>query len=204
MGIFSKLFGKSSDMTVIGGMEDYMMLVRVYFQSSMAGSLGLSNLAMFPDLRMFKTKLRIPTQNNKLGPGEKSACKKMLMSVYGTPADFFNEIDQSLKRRCRKVQDVQTYMYQFQGLSQDLMMLTTNLMKFKLRMPSIFKKSIFYMTEKTVKDIFHKNDWKDPGVVKSVLRVREIASRLEFSEQWITEYIYEIVMLAKKEKKKTS
>lgn len=179
-----------------------MMLVRVYFQASMANNLGLSNLAMFPDLRMFKTKLRVPTQNNKLGPGEKSHCKKMLMATYDTPADFFTEIDASLKKRCRKVQDVQTYMYQFQALSQDLMMLTTNLMKFKLRMPSIFKKSLYYMTEKTVKDIFHKNDYKDPGVIKAVMTVRQLDEKLGFSEKWITDYIYQIVMLAKKEKRK--
>ncbi|MBP3725599.1 MAG: hypothetical protein J6I60_00080 [Bacteroidaceae bacterium] len=201
MSFLSNLFRRKSAPVTIGGMEDYMMLVRVYFQASMAGSLGLSNMAMFPDLRMFKTKLRVPTQNNKLGPGEKAHCKKMLMATYDTPADFFAEIDGSLKKRCRKVQDVQTYMYQFQALSQDLMMLTTNLMKFKLRMPSIFKKSLYYMTEKTVKDIFHKNDYKDPGVVKAVMTVRQLDEKLGFSEKWITDYIYQIVMLAKKEKK---
>lgn len=179
-----------------------MMLVRVYFQASMAANLGLSNLAMFPDLRMFKTKLRVPTQNNKLGVGEKTHCKKILKDLYGTQNDFFTEIDSSLKKRCRKVQDVQTYMYQFQALSQDLMMLTTNLMKFKLRMPSIFKKSIYYMTEKTVGDIFHKMDYKDAGVVKAVMRVRQIDERLGFSEKWITGYIYQVVMLAKKQKRK--
>ena len=39
-------------------------------------------------------------------------------------------------------------------------------MKFKLRVPGIFKKVIYTMTEKTVNDIFDKNDFTDPGVIK--------------------------------------
>ena len=78
MGILSKLFGKKSEEKKAGGMEDYMMLVRVYFQSAIASELGINNLSMFPDLRTFKTTLRVPTVNNKLGVGEKSQCRKML------------------------------------------------------------------------------------------------------------------------------
>lgn len=51
---------------------------------------------------------------------------------------------------------MQPYLFQFQGFTQDLMMLVGNLMKFKLRMPGIFKKVIYTMTEKTVNDIFTK------------------------------------------------
>ena len=155
MGFFSKLFGKKdAEEHKVGGMEDYMTLVRVYFQSSMAANLGISNLAMLPDLRTFKQTLHVPTQNNKLGVGEKTACKKMMKDLYKTDDDFFKEIDNSIKKNCRKIQDVQTYMYQFQGFSQDLMMLTGNLMKFKLRTPGFMKKAIYAMTEKTVNDIF--------------------------------------------------
>ena len=39
MGIFSKLFGKKNDEGMrIGGMEDYMTLIRVYFQAAIAGN----------------------------------------------------------------------------------------------------------------------------------------------------------------------
>ena len=93
-------------------------------------------------------------------------------------------------------------MLQFQGLSQELMMLVGNLMKFKLRVPSFFKKAIYAMTEKTVSDIFNKNDYKDPGVIKSVMAVRQYDQRLGFSQQWIVDYVYQIVMLAKKEPRK--
>lgn len=201
MGIFSKLFGNKSTEKKTGGMEDYMTLIRVYFQASIASQLGINNLAMLPDLRMFKTTLHVPTQNNKLGIGEKSHCKKMLKELYKVDDLFFKEIDASIRKNCRKIQDVQVYLVQFQGFTQDLMMLMGNLMKFKLRMPSFFKGAIYSMTERTVKEIFTKNDYKDAGVVKVVLNIRQYNKRLSFSEKWITEFVYQVVMLAKKEPK---
>lgn len=201
MGIFSKLFGNKSTEKKTGGMEDYMTLIRVYFQASIASQLGINNLAMLPDLRMFKTTLHVPTQNNKLGIGEKSHCKKMLKELYKVDDLFFKEIDASIRKNCRKIQDVQVFLVQFQGFTQDLMMLIGNLMKFKLRMPSFFKGAIYSMTEKTVKEIFTKNDYKDAGVVKVVLNIRQYNKRLSLSEKWITGFVYQVVMLAKKEPK---
>lgn len=180
-------------------MEDYMTLVRVYLQSAIAESVGITNLAMLPDLRMFKSTLHIPTVNNKLGVGEKKHCRKMLQDLYKTDDDFFKEIDLSIRKNCRKLQDVQTYMIQFQNFTQDLMMLMGNLMKFKLRMPSFFGKAIYSMTEKTVSDIFHKNDYADAGVMKTIVAIRNYDKRLGLSEKWITNFVYQVVMLAKKE-----
>ena len=201
MGLFSKIFSRKETGEKVGGMEDFMSLVRVYFQASIASSLNITNLAMLPDLRMFKATLHVPTVNNKLGVGEKNHCRKMMKEIYNMDDWFFKEIDQSIRKNCRKMQDVQTYMIQFQGFSQDLMMLMGNLMKFKLRLPSIFKKAIYSMTEKTVSDIFNKNDFKDPGVLKTVVAIRQYDKRLGFSQQWITKFVYQVVMLAKKEPK---
>ena len=201
MGLFSNIFGKRNKEYRSGGMEDYMTLVRVYFQASLAAQLGISNLAMLPDLRAFKSTLRIPTQNNKLGVGEKAQCKKMLQGLYKTNGVFFKEVDQSIRKNCHKLQDVQVYLVQFQNFTQDLMMLTGNLMRFKLRLPSFFKKAIYNMTQKTVSDIFSKNDFSDAGVMKTVLSIRQYNKRLGFSEQWITDFVFQVVMLAKKEPK---
>ena len=201
MGFLSKIFGRKKENAKVGGMEDYMTLVRVYFQASLASNLGITNIAMLPDLRTFKATLHVPTMNNKLGLGEKSHCKKLMKEIYGTDDSFFKEIDQSIRKNCHKMQDVQTYLYQFQGFSQDLMMLMGNLMKFKLRMPSFFKKTIYQMTEKTVNDIFNKNDYKDAGVMKTVMAIRKYNNRLGFSQNWITDFVYQVVMLAKKEPK---
>ena len=182
-------------------MEDYMNLVRVYFQATIASNVGITNLAALPDLRVFKTTLHVPTVNNKLGVGEKAACRKMMKEIYGTDDNFFKEIDQSVRKNCRKIQEVQTYLVQFQGFTQDLMMLMGNLMKFKLRLPSIFKSALYKMTEKTVDGIFNKNDYNDAAVLKSVVAVRQYNHRLGFSQKWTTDFVYQVVMLAKKEPK---
>lgn len=199
MSFFSKLFHKNQEEIKVGGMEDYMTLVRVYFQSVLASQLGITNLAMIPDLRVFKQTFHVPTLKNKLGLGEKAHCRKMMKNLYGTEDTFFDEIDKSIRKNCRKIQDVQPYMYQFQGFTQDLMMLVGNLMKFKLRVPGFMKKMIYTMTEKTVNDIFDKNDFSDAAVIKSVMSIRQYNKRLGFSRKWTADFVYQVVMLAKKE-----
>ena len=201
MAFWNLFFGNKEAKQKAGGMEDFMTLIRVYFQAVMAADLGISNLAALPDLRVFKATLKVPTQNNRLGLAEKTRCNKMLKELYGMNDSFTKEIDASIRKRCKKPQDVQTYMYQFQGFTQDLMMLTGNLMKFKLRIPSIFKSAIRTMTEKTVNDIFTKNDFTDAGVMKTVVAIRQYAQKLGFSQQWTTDFVYRVVMLAKKEPK---
>ena len=76
MGFFSRLFGrkKVEEETRVGGMEDFMTLIRVYYQSVMAAQLGINNLGALPDLRVFKQTFHVPTINNKLGIGEKRHC----------------------------------------------------------------------------------------------------------------------------------
>lgn len=199
MGIFSKLFSHKNDDKKVGGMEDYMTLVRVYFQAALASQLGITNLAMLPDLRVFKTSLHVPTVNNRLGIGEKAQVKKMMKNIYDTDDSFFKEIDSSIRKNCQKLQDVNVYLIQFQNFTQDLMMLMGNLMKFKLRLPSFMKKALYNMTQKTVDDIFNKNDFSDPSVLKTVVQLRQLNHRLGFSQKWVTDFTYQVVMLAKKE-----
>lgn len=198
MGFFDKLFGKKNKEKE-PGMEDYMTLVRVYFQAVIASNVGITNLAMLPDLRTFKQTLKVPTVNNKLGIGERTRCRKMMNDIYNTDESFFNEIDKSVKKNCRKMQDVQVYLIQFQNFTQELMMLMGNLMKFKLRLPSFFKGTLKTMTDKTVNEIFTKNDYDDPSVMKTVVNLRQYATRLGFSEQWISDFAFQLIMLAKKE-----
>lgn len=125
----------------------------------------------------------------------------MMQEIYGVNDNFFKEIDQSIRKNCRKMQDVQIYLLQFQNFTQDLIMLTGNLMKFKLRLPSFFKKAIKAMTEKTVHEIFTKNDYTDASVLKTVVAIRQYNKRLGFSESWVSNFVYQVVMLAKKEPK---
>ena len=201
MGIIAKLMGKAAqeETTRVGGMEDFMTLIRVYYQAVMAMQMGISNLSALPDLRIFKQTLHVPTVNNKLGIGERKRCRSMLMDVYGMEEGFFKEIDASIKHNCRNINDVRGYLLMFQGFSQDLMMLMGNLMQWKFRMPSIFKGALRTMTEKTVHEVCTKTVWKKDDVHKTAASVRQYKERLGYSEQWMTEYVYNIVMLAKKE-----
>ena len=201
MSILSKFLGRkdAEQQQKTGGMEDFMTLIRVYFQAAMAADLGITNLAALPDLRVFKTTLHVPTVNNRLGIGERTRCKKMLKDMYDIDDFFFKEIDSSLRKRCRRLQDVQTYMIQFQNFTQDLMMLLSNLMKFKLRLPSFMKKTLRSLINKTVDDIFNKNDYTDAAVLKTAVGVRQYAAKLGFSQQWTALFAEKVVMLAKKE-----
>ena len=151
MGLLSNIFKKkaqNSDGSRVGGIEDFMTLIRVYFQASMAANIGITNISMLPDLRVFKQTLHVATVNNRLGFGEKTKCRKMLEEIYGLPDSFFREIDASIKSRCRKINDVTNYLFQFQGFSQDLLMLMSNVLKWKFRMPSIFKKTLKAIIER--------------------------------------------------------
>lgn len=203
MSIFSNLFKKQADANtkVVGNVEDFVSLTRVYFQSVIAVNLGITNIRFLPDVANFKRLFKVATQGGKLGLAEKAASRKMLMQDYGISESFFKEIDGSIKKHCRTQNDVQTYLFMYQGFSSDLMMLMGNLMQWKFRMPSIFKKALRGMTEKTIHDVCTKTVWKKDDVHKTAAAVRQYKERLGFSEQWMSEYVYNIVLLAKKEPK---
>lgn len=200
MGFLSNIF-KKKETENVGGMEDFMTLIRVYFQSVLASNLGISNIAALPDMAAFKRSLHVATVNNKLGVGEKKVCSKMLKDIYGISDNFFKEIDSSIKKGCRNQNDVRNYLYMFQGYTQELMMLMGNLMKWKFRIPGFLKKAMRQMTDKTVHDIFTKDVWTDDGVRKAVFSVRRYQQLLGFSEAWTAEFVYNVIILAKKEPK---
>ena len=204
MNFISKLFKKKEEETEVvskGSVEEFVTLIRVYYQAVMAVQLGITNLNILNDMALFKRMLKIPTQNNKLGIAEKSRSRKILMQEYGLNENFFKEIDTSVKKHCRTQNDVQAYLFMYQGFSQDLMMLMGNLMQWKFRVPSVFKGALRSMTEKTVHDVCTKTVWKKDDVHKTAMAVRQYKERLGYSEQWMTEYVYNVVLLAKKEPK---
>ena len=201
MGLFG-LFKKKSDETKVGNVEDFISLTRVYFQSVIATNLGITNIRFLPDVANFKRLFKVPTQNGKLGLAEKSAARKMLMQDYGLNENFFKEIDSSVKRNCRTQNDIQSYLFMYQGFSNDLMMLMGNLMQWKFRFSMLVKKLLYNMTTKTVHEILTKSEWKDISVQKAAWSVRKYAEKLGYSEQWITDFVYNVVLLAKEDQKK--
>ena len=202
MGLFSFFKKKDKEVEKVGGMEDFMTLIRVYYQAVLASNLGITNLSMLADMATFKRTLKVPTQNNKLGVAERSRCKKMLEQIYGMEEDFFKEIDASIKKNCKNINSVQPYLFAFQGFNNDLMMLVSNLLSWKLRIPSVFNGLLRGLTEKTINDILTKNSWKDQATFQTVYAVRQYKEKLGYSEKWIVDYVYKIISLAKKEPRK--
>lgn len=204
MGLLSNLFRKKTENEEgkVGGIEDFMTLIRVYYQAVMASNLGISNINMLPDLAMFKRTLKVATQNNKLGVAEKSRCKRMLMQVYGLGEGFFKEVDASIKKNCRNVNMVNAYFFQFQRFNESLMMAVSNEMKYTMRIP--FKKWLYASTEAAISKILTNNDWKDAAMFKAVGEVRQLQHALGYSGQWMTDFVFNVIRLAKKEPKKKS
>lgn len=199
MGIISRLFSRNKEQTSAKGVEDFISLTRVYFQSVIAVNLGITNIRFIPDVANFKRLFKIPTQGGRLGMAEKAASRKMLMNDYNISENFFKEIDASVKKHCRTQAEVQSYLFLYQGFSNDLIMLMGNLMQWKFRLPSIFKGALRTMIEKSVHDVCTKPVWKKDDVHKTAMAVRQYKERLGYSEQWMSEYVYNVIILAKKE-----
>ncbi len=202
MGIIARLFNKDKQEASAKGVEDFMSLTRVYFQSVIAANLGITNIRFIPDVANFKRLFKIPTQGGRLGLAEKTAARKMLMQDYGISEGFFKEIDTSVKKHCRTQNDIQSYLYLYQGFSNDLVMLMGTLMQWKFRIPSVFKGALRGMIQKTMHDVCTKTVWKKDDVHKTAMAVRQYKERLGYSEAWMSEYVYNIIMLAKKESKR--
>ena len=202
MGLFTRLFNKNPQKVSSKNVEDFISLTRVYFQSVIAVNLGITNIRLIPDVANFKHIFKIQTVGGRLGQGEKTASRKMLMQDYNISENFFKEIDASVKRNCKHSNDIQSYLFLYQGFSNDLVMLIGNIMQWKFRIPSSFRKTLYAMTQKTVHDICTKMVWKADDVHKTAAAVRQYKERLGYSEDWMTEYAFNIIMLAKKDAKK--
>jgi len=203
MGFLKKIFkGEQEKVENVGGIEDFMTLIRVYLQAGMAGDMGLTNINMLPDLATFKRGLKIQTQGNKLGVAEKARCRKMMGQMYSLPDSFFKELDSTIKKNCRNVNMMQAFMFQFQGFSSDLMMQVASILKWKFRIPAFMSKALREMTADAVHKIMTSNSWKDESSYKTVFNIRQYQQHLGFSEDWMTEYSFNMMLLAKKEPRK--
>ena len=62
MNIISKLFKKEKEETEAtskGSVEEFVTLIRVYYQAVMAVQLGITNINMLSDMALFKRMLKI-------------------------------------------------------------------------------------------------------------------------------------------------
>ena len=208
MNIFSKLFKKKNEeetaevASAKGSVEEFVTLIRVYYQAVMAEQLGITNLNILADMALFKRMLKIPTQNNKLGVAEKSRARKVLMQDYGLKESFFKEIEGSVKKNCKSQNDIKSYFIQFQGFNSDLFSLLDNLMQWKFRFSMLVKKLLYSQTQKTIHEILTRSEWKEVSVQKVAWRIRKYQETLGYSEEWITDFVYNVVLMAKEDAKK--
>ena len=124
------------------------------------------------------------------------------MQDYGLEEYFFKELDASVKKNCRSQNDIKGYFFGFQGFCNDLFSLMGNLMQWKFRFSMLFKKLLYTQTTKTIHEILTRSEWDDVNVQKAAWSVRKYAQMLGLSEQWIVDFVYHIVLLAKEDQKK--
>ena len=97
----------------------------------------------------------------------------MMQNLYGISDNIFKEIDLSIKKGCKNQTQVQSYLFAFQGFSQDIIMLMGNLLKWKFRIPGFMKGMMRKVINNAVDEIMTKNIWNDAGVQKTVFSIRK-------------------------------
>ncbi|MDR2791460.1 MAG: hypothetical protein LBB27_01795 [Tannerellaceae bacterium] len=170
----------------------------------MAANLGVTNLNMVPDMALFKRVLKIPTQNNKPGLAERTRARKVIMADYGLDEDFFKDIDASIKRMCKSQMHIQPYFVQFQGLCNEFFSFLDTLGSWKFRFSMLIKRWLRRETGKVVHDILNRQEWKDVAAQKAAWRIRKYAETLGFSEKWLTDFVYTVLVLARSESRRTA
>lgn len=203
MGLFSKLLNKRNQVQQQSNdyADNFRDLIQVYFQSIFASQFGITQIKLFPELVMFRRKFKVPSANNRLGVAEKKESQRMLMEVYGVQEIFFKEIDASIRRKCHNANEINAYLPRFQSFAQNLLMVITNVNQWKLRAALLVKKVLLSVVKSTVNDILTKNDWKDNGIRKTCVSIRKSSQSLGFSQEWMTEYAFRILLLARKQPK---
>ena len=202
MSLFAKLFNKKTEEVSSKNVEDFVSLTRVYFQSVIAANLGITNIRFVPDVANFKRLFKIPTQGGRLGQAEKTASRKMLMQDYGISENFFKEIDASIKKNCKTQNDIKSYFIMYQGFNNDLFSLLDSLMQWKFRFSMLVKKLLYAQTQKTIHEIVTRSEWKDISVQKVAWRIRKYKETLGYSEEWMTDFVYNVVLMAKEDAKR--
>lgn len=203
MGLFSKLINKRQAAAQQNNdyADNFRDLIQVYFQSIFASQFGITQIKLFPELVMFRRKFKVPSANNRLGVAEKKESQRMLMEIYGVQEIFFKEIDASIRRKCHTANDINAYLPRFQNFAQNLLMVITNMNQWKLRAALLVKKVLLSVVKSSVNDIMTKNEWKDNGLRKTCVSIRKSSQSLGFSPEWMTEYAFRILLLARKQPK---
>lgn len=208
MGIFSRLFGRKKDENAKSkkeiaqeNVETFMSLISTYNQAFVVLQFGITNLKMVPEFATFKRMMKIPTTGGKLGLSEKTYIKKMMGTEYGMPETFFKEIDSSIRRNCKNVQHVQSYFFAFGNFSNDLLNHLYSENQVKLQSAMLMKKSMRSTIASLIDKTMTKTNWKSSETANAVNKLKATAATLGFSNDWMTEFVYQILKQSGKKKK---
>lgn len=208
MGLFSNLFGKKSNNEaerddVQSNVEEFVSLIRIYYQASIVTHVGITNLNMVPEFAMYKRMMRIPTVGGKMGVAEKSHVKKSMMLDYGIDESFFKEIDASIRKNCKGIRDIQNYFFAFGNFTNDLMTYLSTEMQWKLQAAMIFKKFIRPTINSAINKLLTKPSLKDAASFKAATNIRLAKETLGYSEKWMSEFVYQVILMSRKDAKES-
>lgn len=202
MSFFSSLFHKKETTPQQGSVEEFVTIVRVYFQASMAVQLGVTNINILNDMALFKRMLKIPTQNNKLGISERARARKVLMEDYGLSEDFCRELDGSVKHLCRTQMDIKNYYLMFQGFSAELFGVMESQMGIRFRLSLLYRSLLRKQVAKVIHRLLTQNEWKDVSTQKKAWNVKKYCEQLKFSEVWVSDFTYNIMLGAREDRRR--
>lgn len=209
MGLFSKLFNKknSTEQTesddIQSNVEEFISLIRIYYQASIVTQVGITNLNMVPEFAMYKRMMRIVSSDGKLGTAEKSHVRKKIIADYVIAESFFKEIDASIRKNCKSMRDVQGYFFLFGNFTNYLMTYLSAEIQWKLQGGMMFKALLRPAVISSVNKLMTKNDWKEVSTTKTVRELRKSKETLGYSDNWMTEFLYQIILLSKKDSKES-
>ena len=65
----------------------------------------------------------------------------------------------------------------------------------------LVKKLLYNQTAKTIHEIVTRSEWKEVSVQKMAWSIRKYKETLGYSEEWMTDFVYNVVLLAKEDAK---
>ncbi len=204
MSIFSRLFGgkKVADDDSQSNVEEFISLIRIYYQASIAAHVGITNLNIVPELAMYKRVMRIPTTGGKLGVGEKAHVRKFMIAAYKMEEGFFKEIDSSIRRNCKGLRDVQGFFFLFGNFTNDLMTYMSTQSQWKLQGAMMFKSLLRSTVKSIISKMMTKNDWSDATAARSANKLRALTAQLGYSQEWVVEFTFQVFSESKKDARK--
>lgn len=205
MSIFSRLFGRNKaveDDNTQSNVEEFISLIRVYYQASIVAHVGITNLNVVPEFAMYKRVMRIPTLNGRIGIAERSHIRKFMVANYKMNESFFKDIDASIRKNCKGLRDVQGFFFLFGNFTNDLMTYLSTQAQWRLQGAMLFRPILRSTVKAVVNKMFTKDDWSDATAARTAKKLRLAASQLGYGSDWVVEFAYQVFSETKKDSKR--